>query len=126
MCVLSLFPDPVFPPTDRPAAVIVGSLPAFKIFVTNRASAKRSRGSFSSGGRKMQQFSNNSTDVRSNRSKSVPLSPLSVAAADRKLAGGHDRYGDASDSQEEILRPDGNRHVMVKHDIVSAPLLAGQ
>lgn len=78
-------------------AVIVGSLPAFKIFLTNRASAKRSRYGLSSNRGNKQP-----NDAMSFRGKEVPLSPLpsvakSPAARDITM----------SDSQENMLQGDG-------------------
>ncbi|KAL2114011.1 hypothetical protein VUR80DRAFT_1307 [Thermomyces stellatus] len=78
-------------------SVIVGSLPAFKIFLTNRASAKRSRYGLSSNRGNKQP-----NDAMSFRGKEVPLSPLpsvakSPAARDITM----------SDSQENMLQGDG-------------------
>lgn len=91
-------------------AVIVGSLPALKLLLANRASAKRSRLD-SAGSRKKQQFSNNS----GSRGKSVPLSSLS---SEKKSATG--RVPGTADSQEEMLRSEGTHFVLVKHDVVSS------
>ncbi|KAL2018108.1 hypothetical protein VTK56DRAFT_1238 [Thermocarpiscus australiensis] len=90
-------------------AVIVGSLPALKIFVTSRAAAKRSRNA-SSGSKGKQHFSKNCNL----RSKSVPLGSIS---SDKKSTNG--RGLESSDSQEEILRPEGKpgQFVLVQHDV---------
>ncbi|KAK1750371.1 hypothetical protein QBC47DRAFT_310085 [Echria macrotheca] len=86
-------------------SVIVGSLPALKILVTKTPSTKHSM--YGSGGaQRKQPFSHGSGP----RSRNVPLGSIS---SDKR------RRTDTSDSQEEILQPDKNQYVMVKHDIVS-------
>ncbi|KAK1765269.1 hypothetical protein QBC33DRAFT_593369 [Phialemonium atrogriseum] len=84
-------------------SVIVGSLPALKLFVTNRASTRRSRYGSSGSRRKPP------SDVRSN---SIPLSSLS---SDKKSPSG--RRHCSGDSQEEILKSDDSQFVLVTHDI---------
>ena len=86
--------------------MIVGSLPALKVLVTNRGSANRSYGS--SSGRK--QHVSNSASLRS---KSIKLGSLS----DKKSEGG--RCLEAGDSQEDMLKSDGAQFVLVRHDVVS-------
>ncbi|KAK0614687.1 hypothetical protein B0T14DRAFT_463212 [Immersiella caudata] len=88
-------------------SVIVGSLPALKILVTNRPSTKHSL--YGSGaGAKKQQYSHGSD----HRNMGVPLG--SISSEKRSIMG---RRTDTSDSQEEILQQDNGRFVMVKHDI---------
>lgn len=82
-------------------AVIVGSLPALRLFVTNRASAKRSRYGSSAGGSK--------------KPASVQLSSLS---SNKKSDNG--QFPDAGDSQEDILRSGGSQFILVEHDIVGS------
>ncbi len=86
------------------------------MLLTNRASAKRSRyGSTSSAGRGEPKGGLHSDA----RCKSVPLSSIT---SDKKSPVGN--LLDASDSQEDMLKPEGNaRFVVVKHDIVSLPVL---
>lgn len=89
-------------------AVIVGSLPALKIFFTGRA-GKRSRnspGSASNG-----KFGS----IESHGRDGVSLASLSrdKEAASRRGPG-------PGDSQENMLQSQGTRFVMVKHDVVSS------
>ena len=86
-------------------AVIVGSLPAFKVLITNHISNRSRYGS--SAGRK--QTSKNA----SLRSKSIKLSSLS---SEKKSE--HGRL-EAGDSQEDMLKSDGSQFVLVRHDVVS-------
>jgi len=88
-----------------PIAVIVGSLPALKIFFTSHA-RKRSRNS--PGNSANGQFSNGKGGV-----------PLSSLSSDKDPAS---RRGlETSDSQENMLKSEGANFVMVKHDVVSVP-----
>ncbi|KXX79237.1 hypothetical protein MMYC01_205626 [Madurella mycetomatis] len=91
-------------------AIVVGCMPALKIFLTNRAATKRSRNDSAGTGRR-QQFSK-STSIRS---KSVPLGSIS---SESKSANG--RGLERKDSQEEMLRPEtGNSYsqfVLVQQD----------
>ncbi|KAK0741504.1 hypothetical protein B0T18DRAFT_330867 [Schizothecium vesticola] len=89
-------------------SVIVGSLPALKVLVTNRHDNKPSMYA-SHGSRRKAQF-NEYHSPRAN----VALSSLS---SEKKSIKG--RGVDSSDSQEEILQPDHNQFVVVKHDFVS-------
>ncbi|KAK4448717.1 hypothetical protein QBC34DRAFT_485402 [Podospora aff. communis PSN243] len=86
-------------------SVIVGSLPALKILITNRPATKHSL--YASGGGAKKQYSHGS-----NRSNGVPLG--SISSEKRSIKA---RRTDTSDSQEEILQQDSGRFVMVKHDI---------
>lgn len=111
--VLALaIPSRPFSLTRSITAVIVGSLPAFKLFLTNR-SAKRSNYGSSAGRRGGVQGSNGS-NARSPKVKSVPLGSFS---SDKKSPIG--RRADAADSQEEILESGESRFIMVKNDVVS-------
>ncbi|KAK3316869.1 hypothetical protein B0H66DRAFT_306861 [Apodospora peruviana] len=101
-------------------SVIVGSLPALKILLANRASAKRTRyGSSGAGsgkhGRSGKQQSN--ANRPETRSKGVPLNSFS---SDKKSIRGRGRP-DTGDSQEEILQGDRERDtsnfVLVQHDV---------
>ncbi|KAK0649954.1 hypothetical protein B0T16DRAFT_389911 [Cercophora newfieldiana] len=86
-------------------SVIVGSLPALKILITNRPATKHSMYG-SAGGAKKQQYSHGS-DHRGVALGSISSEKRSIKA----------RRTDTSDSQEEILQPDNGRFVVVKHDI---------
>ncbi|KAH6670887.1 hypothetical protein F5X68DRAFT_247450 [Plectosphaerella plurivora] len=86
-------------------SVIVGSLPALKIFFTGRA-GKNSRNSPGSGSnRKFGSIESQGKDGMSLRS--LPR--------DKEL--GSRRGPDPGDSQENILRPQGTRFVVIKHDV---------
>lgn len=87
-------------------SVVVGSLPALKILVTNRSTAKRSQYHLSSARRRAQSGNNSS------RVKAMALGSIS---SDKKSITG--RRLDTSDSQEEILQPDSGRFVLVKHEV---------
>ncbi|KAK3389524.1 hypothetical protein B0H63DRAFT_389341 [Podospora didyma] len=92
-------------------SVIVGSLPALKLLITNRASTKRSRygyGSNASASKREKQASK----VRSNKS-------IELGSVENEKKPASDYCPEAGSSQEDILRSDG-RSVIVKHDIVSS------
>lgn len=91
-------------------AVIVGSLPALKVLVTNRHDNTKPSMYGSHGSKRKPQF-NEYNNPRAN----VALSSLS---SEKKSIKG--RGVDSSDSQEEILQPEHNQFVVVKHDFVSA------
>ncbi|KAK1834995.1 hypothetical protein QBC39DRAFT_389023 [Podospora conica] len=82
-------------------SVIVGSLPALKVLVTNRHDNKPSMYG-SHGSKSKPQF---------NPRANVALNSLS---SEKKSIRG--RGVDSSDSQEEILQPEHNQFVVVKHD----------
>ncbi|KAK5655194.1 hypothetical protein OQA88_6093 [Cercophora sp. LCS_1] len=81
-------------------SLVVGSLPALKVLVTNRPAGTQYG---SAATRAKQQYSHNS-----NQSRNVRLGSL---ASDKR------RRTDTSDSQEDILQSDKSQFVMVKHDI---------
>ncbi|KAK0702344.1 hypothetical protein B0H67DRAFT_595524 [Lasiosphaeris hirsuta] len=87
-------------------SVVVGSLPALKILITNRSASKRSQYHMSSARRRAQSGNTGS------RVKGMALASIS---SDRKSIGG--RRLDTSDSQEEILQPESGQFVLVKHEV---------
>lgn len=94
-------------------SVIVGSLPAFKLFLTSRSSTRRGYGS--SGGSRKQQFSGGAAGLP--RGRGVPLGSVSSHKSAIHSAGAK-RYPESSGSTEEILATDDkSQFIMVKRDI---------
>ncbi len=93
-------------------AVVVGTLPALKVLVTNRSgTTSRSRPDYTAGSSRRQQTAH-TTEFRN---RSVPLG--SISSTKKSI---HARSIDTSDSQEEILHPDDDsKFVHVQHDVVS-------
>lgn len=105
-------------------SVIVGSLPAFKLFLTKRTNIKRSKnssfgtakgatgGSGHGGGGVVRK-----SQIGSPRSgNSVPLGSFS---SDRKVTVSNRNKLGAGDSQDEILDPEEGRYITVQSDVVS-------
>lgn len=120
------------------AAVVVGSLPALKILLVNRATAKRSRYGSSAGGsgrhtggRRMEQKSGTNNNVENKpRGKALKMESFSSdKKSTRSRSVGRPETGD---SQEEILqqsdverasseREMGKSFVLVQRDVVWLP-----
>lgn len=94
-------------------SVIVGSLPAFKLFLTNRSATRRGYGS--SGGSRKQNLSGGAAGLP--RGRGVPLGSVSShkSAINTNVPK---RYPESSGSTEEILATDDkSQYIMVKRDI---------
>ncbi len=93
-------------------AVIVGCLPAFKSLIANRAATRTKHGYPSGSGNKSKQNSNL-------RKTSIPLDSFSK---EKKSPNGW--HPSATDSQEEMVKPDDTNAITVKNDVVGGASLS--
>ncbi|KAH8802220.1 hypothetical protein F5882DRAFT_284772 [Hyaloscypha sp. PMI_1271] len=89
-------------------SVIVGCLPAFKSLIANRAATRSNHG-----------YSSRSRDIVNSNGKLRRTSiPLDSFSNDKKRA--NEWHSNATDSQEDMVKPDDVHAIRVKNDVVSA------